>query len=148
MRIEPGSALEVIDHAEALYTEHFDEIALHKERLVLSPDRETYAILENAGAVFTLVVRDKADEIVGYTITSIARHLHYDMLQAQNDVIYLRKDLRQSGIGAELIRATENEAKLRGASVIAWHAKQNTPFERVLPRLGYGVQDIIFTKGL
>lgn len=148
MRIEPGSILEVIDNAEALFTAHYEEVALHKERLILSPDRERYQLLEAAGVLFTLLVRDKAGEIVGYTATSVCRHLHYDMLFAQNDVIFLRDDLRRSGVGAELIRATEQEAKARGAAMLAWHAKQNTAFERVLPKLGYAVQDIIFTKGL
>lgn len=148
MRIELGSVLEGIDNAEALFTAHYEEVALHKERLTLSPDRERYQLLEAAGVLFTLLVRDKAGEIVGYTSTSIARHLHYDMIVAQNDVIFLRDDLRRSGVGAELIRATEDEARRRGAKVMSWHAKQNTAFERVLPKLGYEVQDIIFNKEL
>lgn len=148
MRIELGSILDVIDNAEALFTAHFDEIALHKERLILSPDRERYQLLENAGALFTLIVRDDSDAIAGYAVTVVVRHMHYDMLYAQNDVIFLRDDLRRSGVGVDLIRAAEVEAKSRGAVVLAWHAKQGTALERLLPALGYGVQDVVFDKGL
>jgi hypothetical protein len=32
--------------------------------------------------------------------------------------------------------------------MIVWHAKQGTALEAILPRIGYGVQDILFSKEL
>ena len=44
-----------------------------------------------------------------------------------------------------LIKETERMAKERGVQLMLWHAKPNTALEKMMPRLGYGVQDIIFS---
>jgi GNAT superfamily N-acetyltransferase len=63
-----------------------------------------------------------------------------------NDVLYVHPDYRKSRLGLSLIKATESLAKSKGAQVVLWHAKPNTSLDTLMPRLGYGVQDIIYLK--
>ena len=87
------------------------------------------------------------DRLIGYSVNFLMRHLHYaDLVYAQNDLLFIDKDYRASRAGLALIRATEAHAKAKGAQMLIWHAKPGTALEALLPRMGYGVQDIMFSK--
>lgn len=142
------SAVESIPLARPLLVEHWEEIARNKDLMVLAPDEDTYAALEKAGILFTLGAFD-GDELVGYSATMVHQHLHYKALRyATNDVLFVSKRHRQGRLGVRLMRETELIAKERGAQLMLWHAKTDTPLEAILPRMGYAVQDVIFSKAL
>jgi hypothetical protein len=85
--------------------------------------------------------------IVGYSLNFIGPHFHYsDLVVCNNDVLFLRNDLRPSTVGLRLIRETERVAKTRGARLMLWHAKDQTSLAKIMPRMGYVVQDIIYSK--
>lgn len=67
MRIELGSVVDLIDNFGHLFREHFAEVNPPGETLLaeVSPDREAFAAREKAGMLFTLLVRDEADQVVG-----------------------------------------------------------------------------------
>jgi len=137
---------EMLSFGQALFEQHWDEIARNKKVMVLKPNEEAYRALEDAGSLLTLAVL-KAGEIVGYSVNFIVRHPHYaDLLVCQNDLLFIDQANRQGGAGIRLMRRTEQEAKARGCRLMLWHAKEHTPLADMLPRMGYGVQDIIFSK--
>jgi LmbE family N-acetylglucosaminyl deacetylase len=143
-------ASEHIDAAWGLLEMHREELATHKDEMVLKPRRDRYEALEAAGVMLSLGLF-KDDELIGYSINIIDRNLHYaDLTVCQNDLLYVHPDHRARH-GVRLILATESYA-LNLADVnpmlMLWHAKQGTPFANLLPRLGYGVQDIILSKVL
>ena len=138
-----------IDEMWSLLAAHWDEVAKNKEVMVLKPDRARYEQLEAQGALLCLAAIDPDGDIVGYSVSFVGPHIHYaDLVVCNNDVLFLREDLRPSSIGMRLIRDTERAAKARGARLMLWHAKENTPLATIMPRMGYGVQDIIFSKQL
>lgn len=144
--IRPATVTEVFEFGEGLFREHWEEIALSKHLMVLNPSRERYLMMEAAGQILILAAWEN-DVMVGYSATFIERAMHYDdLLMAVNDVIFVRRDLRKTKAGLDLIAATESAAKERGARMMLWHAKQNTALAELMPRLGYGVQDVIFSK--
>jgi GNAT superfamily N-acetyltransferase len=144
-------ASEWIDAAWALLEAHREELATHKALMALKPDRAAYEALDATGRLLTLGVFD-GDELVGYSVNILAANMHYaDLLVCQNDLLFLRSDHRGGRAGVALIRETEACAKARagdGPLFMLWHAKEGTPFAGLLPRLGYGVQDIIFSREL
>lgn len=150
MCIESGSVLELIDSYSDLFREHYDEVAPAGPNVLsdVVPDRASYAALENAGLLFTLLVRDDDDRVVGYSVNITHRHMHYRETVAQNDTIFLRKAHRGSGLGQQLIRATEDEARRRGAVAITIGAKPGADIGNVLPKFGYTVSGIVFKKEL
>lgn len=151
-----------------LFKAHYDEIARNKRVMQLRPDWQRYLALEEAGTLLCLgafigvgthePTCDPDEDcscgaapgvLVGYSVTFIAKHLHYSGLTyAQNDVLFVSQEHRKSRVGLELIYATEQAASAAGARLITWHAKQNTALERVLQHLHYGVHEVVFAKEL
>lgn len=125
---------------------HRDELATAKHLMEVAPRTEAYKTAEVVGLLMSLVAY-QGDEIVGYSINFIGPHLHYSSLvYAHNDVLFVHPEHRNSKLGLQLIRETEALAASRGARMVMWHAKPGTALEKLLPRLGYGVQDVLFSK--
>jgi predicted GNAT superfamily acetyltransferase len=116
--------------------------------MIVNPAVDSYEALEKAGNLLVLAVY-KNDRLIGYSSTFLFKNFHYaDLFYAQNDLLFIAKEHRDSLIGLRLIRATETKAKERGAQMMLWHAKENTPLASILERMKYRVQDIIFSKEL
>lgn len=150
MRITRLGVDEWQEHGELLIRNHYEEVARNKSVMKLDPDWDRYQKLEDEGWLFGLgawVETPKSNQLVGYSFNIIGPHLHYSSMRyAQNDVLFVLKEARRSRIGLQLIYDTEREARSRGATLMLWHAKQHTTLERLMPRLGYQVQDIIYSK--
>ena len=134
--------------AEPLFEEHYEEIARNKQVMVLKPDEITYRKSEEMGSIFILSARQD-DVLIGYSVNFVSNHLHYaDLKLAQNDLLFISKEHRGGRIGLKLIKETEKHATSLGCKLMLWHAKENTTLAAMLPRLKYGVQDIMFSKEL
>ena len=132
--------------ADPLFQEHYEEIALRKDLMELKPNWPMYHVLDDSGALFIyLAMQD--DVCIGYSMNLVTNHLHYaDLKYAQNDVLFIKKELRGSRVGLRLMKVTEDHARSLGCKLMLWHAKENTALEKLLPRLKYGVQEIIYSK--
>ena len=74
-------------------------------------------------------------------------HFHYaDLRVTQNDVLFVKKEFRGGRLGLRLLKATEDHAKSEGCKLMLWHAKENTALDKLLPKLKYGVQEIMYSK--
>ena len=139
---------EMLAKATILFEEHYKEIARNKEVMKLKPDEETYRNLEKMRRIFILSAWQD-DILIGYSVNFVLNHPHYaDLVLAQNDLLYIKKEMRGSRAGLKLIKQTETHAKSLGCKLMLWHAKEDTTLAHMLPRLKYGVQDIIFSKEL
>ena len=139
---------EMLAEAQTLFDEHYEEIARNKHVMVLKPDEETYRKSEEMGTIFILSAR-QGDKLIGYSVNFVTNHLHYaDLKLAQNDLLFISKEHRGGRVGLKLIKETEKHATLLGCKLMLWHAKESTTLAHMLPRLKYGVQDIIFSKEL
>lgn len=139
---------EMLATAQTLFDEHYEEIARNKHVMVLKPDEETYRKSEEMGTIFILSAKQD-DKLIGYSVNFVTNHLHYaDLKLAQNDLLFISKEHRGGRIGLKLIKETEKHATSLGCKLMLWHAKESTTLAHMLPRLKYGVQDIIFSKEL
>jgi GNAT superfamily N-acetyltransferase len=140
--VDVGSVLDSAD----LLKMHYNEIAKNKSVMVLDPDRARYQSIERAGKILCLASFDR-DKIVGYSVNIIDTHIHYaELVCCVNDVLFVDPVYRNSRCGLMLIKHTESVAKDRGAKLMLWHAKSGTALDALMPKLGYGVQDIIYSK--
>ena len=139
----------VSDKAEALMPllrAHADELADASVLKTAAPNWEAYRALENTGALLAIVVYAGA-EIAGYATAFIGGHLHHAGLRyAHSDALYVAPAHRRSGLGLSLIRETERVARDKGARLMLWHAKPGTALEKILPRIGYRVEETAFCK--
>lgn len=133
---------------EHLLVEHVEELTTNKELMKLNPDWEGYIKAEKEGLLFSLFVKDNG-VLIGYSVNTISHHPHYsDLTVANNDVLFVTKAYRDNNIGRDLIARSEERAKILGAQIYLLHAKKNTTLDKLLPHLGYNVQDIIHSKVL
>lgn len=146
IQVRPVSLQEWREAGDGLFRLHYDEVARNKRVMVLDPDWPKYEALAAAGMLVILGAFD-GDALVGYSASFLATHPHYrGLLIGQNDALFVLKERRAGRVGVELIRETERVCMEHGARLMLWHAKQGTTLERLMPRLGYGVQDVIFAK--
>jgi ribosomal protein S18 acetylase RimI-like enzyme len=139
-----------LDKAKDILYRHWEELAVNKEKVLLSPDKKRYCELQNLGFIKNIVIYNENEEIIGYSILVIQPALHYSCdIFAYVDVIYIDKQYRASSLGARLLLVTENIAKENGASVILHHAKPNVPMIiKPLEKLNYKLYEFIYGKYL
>ncbi len=144
--IRTSTVSEMLANAGELFEEHWDEIALNKQVMVLKPDEDRYRAMEQAGSLLILAAWE-GEALVGYSVNFIVNHLHYaDLRLCSNDLLFITRSKRAGRLGLKLIRETEKRAAEMGARLMLWHAKQDTALAVMMPKMGYGVQDIIFSK--
>ncbi len=138
----------ILESLSEMFVEHWDEVAKNKHIMVLKPDVERYLKLQELGNLFTLMAYVD-DKIVGYSCNILHNHLHYSDLKCMsNDVLFIAKEYRNTPLGLRLIKKTEEEAKKMGVQLMLWHAKQESALDKILPRMGCKVQDIVYSKEL
>jgi len=146
--IRESTVDEMLREAPKLFQDHWDEIALNKDVMVLKPNEPVYRAMEREGQLLILGAY-KGGELIGYSVNFLVRHPHYADLQVcQNDLLFIAREHRAGVLGVRLIRVTESAAKARGAQLMLWHAKEGSALAKIMPRMGCKVQDIIFSKGL
>ena len=134
--------------ADPLFEEHYQEIARNKQIMKLKPNWPMYETVDRNGCLFIYLAM-QGDVCIGYSMNIMMNHLHYaDLKYCQNDVLFIKKEFRGGRIGLRLMKTTEEHAKSLGCKVMLWHAKERTTLAALLPRLKYGVQDIMFSKEL
>lgn len=140
-------ATKYLEDAKEVLQEHWEELALNKDRVALNPDANKYKLLQDIGVLHNIVVYEEG-KVIGYSVLLIQPHLHYsDHIFAQVDVIYVRKENRNSSVGARLLVTTEQLAKSLGASIITHHAKPYVPMIiRPLEKLGYSLYEHVYGK--
>ncbi len=136
----------IASEMKKLVEDHWEEIALNKERIRLNPDWDGYVRLEESGILKCFTARD-GQVLVGYFIVFCRPHIHYmDHVFAVNDVIYLRPDYRRGRTGIGLIRFAERCLADDGVSVLLINTKAHRPFDAVLERLGFSLTERVYGK--
>jgi predicted GNAT superfamily acetyltransferase len=147
MKLELVSAVYIAEHQQDLLEAHWQEIARDKKLMKLSPDVSQYRAMEDADMLISIGAFDDDGKMCGYAVSFIGTHLHYsELTYAHNDVLFVAEEYRSKRLGLRLIRETERIAKEKGARMVSWHAKQDSMLAAMLPKLGYCVQDIIFSR--
>lgn len=128
---------DTVEEMKPLFDLHWEEIAIHRDKIKLNPDYEQYALLCEAGALHIVTARD-GGKMIGYFISFLQPHLHYlDHTFAINDVLFLLPEYRHTDIGAGMFMYAEEKLKEAGASVIIIHMKTHAPFDSLCLALGY-----------
>lgn len=136
----------VYEDCQHLIEQHWEEIALNKDKIKLNPNWDAYKKLEGIGAFRIFTARDEG-KLVGYFAVFVEPNLHYqDHLFARNDVIFLQKEYRKGFCGARLIKFAEKCLKEDGVSVLMINTKVHKDFSPVLERMGFNKTEIIHTK--
>jgi GNAT superfamily N-acetyltransferase len=118
---------ERLEELQTLLPSHYEELALNKDKVPLSPQYGVYIERERQGALLFVTLRD-AGELVGYLIGFIAPGLHYSTcLTCITDIFYVRQDKRGGRAGIKLLSFVEEELKRRGVQRWFIGSKKHKP---------------------
>lgn len=151
--MSPTFTLEIADQnllseMAPLLREHWLEIA-HSHDIPLEPDYATYLELQSQGKLKVFVARSASCELIGYAVYYVTHNFHYSSsLQAQQDVLFVRKECRKGSVGTRLIRFADEALRKMGVQVVLQHVKVAHNFGPLLERMGYEAVDIIYRKRL
>lgn len=148
-----GPVIFAVETFDAAYGEaseltrlHWQEVAPYKELNALDPDLETYRNLEKLNRLCMITARHKG-ELVGYILMLLYPHPHYrQVLNAMDDLHFIRADFRNGFTFLRMLAFMEAEMKARGARIVALRTKQAKDHGALFERIGYQVQDVVYTK--
>lgn len=127
---------------------HYEELALNRDKVPLSPIYERYIACERDGALLFVTLRD-AGELVGYFIGFIAPGLHYQTcLTCTMDIFYVRPDKRKGSAGVRLFRFVENELRRRGVQRWFMGSKIHADASALFKRIGAAPVETFYSKWL
>ncbi|NMX39360.1 GNAT family N-acetyltransferase [Pseudomonas veronii] len=127
---------------------HYEELALNKDKVPLSPRWEIYLDREQAGELLFVTLRD-AGQLAGYFIGFIQPGLHYSTcLTCIMDIFYVKPDERGQAGGKLLFEFVESELRRRKVNRMFVGSKCHMDASWLFERLGFERCEIFYTKWL
>lgn len=140
------SMSECVEEMSGLWDLHWQEIALDRQKIKLEPDVQTFQMLEDAGQLVIVTVRNDS-QLVGYHVSLVRSHLHYkSSLTAYVDMYFLHPDYRGGMAGYKMFKFVEKALRARGVDRIYSGTKLHKDMGRLFERLGYSETERLFVK--
>lgn len=145
MRLQQEILFDVIHEVDELLQLHYEEVALHRDRIKLDPMWDQYVALEKLGMLAIYTARNDDGKLIGYSAFFINKHMHYkDTVIAINDVLFLHPDYRDGIQGYRFIKFCHDQLVERGGiNKITWHVKLKKDWSKVLHKLGYTDEELV-----
>ena len=127
----------LVEEFKPLLAAHWCEVA-HYADLPMAPRWEQYRAIAAAGAMRVFTVRD-GGRLIGYSVHIVTPSLHYGVLSAQEDVLYVAPEHRRGSLGRKLVEFADLALQLEGVVVTFRHVKLKPElnFGPLLARIGY-----------
>lgn len=131
------SFTERLEELKPLLPLHYEELALDKDKVPLSPQYPIYLKRDELGELIFPTIRENGD-LIGYYIGFIAFGLHYQTcLTCITDIFYIHPEHRGKQAGLLLFEFTEKELKKRGVQRWFVGSKLHLDATPMLQRLGF-----------
>lgn len=120
-----------------------DTCAYHGQRgLPIDPNIPQYLILQNAGHLVALTLRDEQKVLRGYALLITYNSLHLKNERCGNvDTFHVQPEYRSSMPG--FMTRIENEFRERGVSIIGWPVTMAGKLYGILKHRGYIADDVV-----
>lgn len=137
---------ELLPELKPILPLHYEELALDKDKVPLSPQYNIYIDRERIGELLFVTAR-KGGELIGYFIGFVSPGLHYSTcLTCIMDIFYIHPDHRGSNAGFELFGYIEKELKRRGVDRWFVGSKVHLDASWLFERLGFDKAEIMYSK--
>ncbi len=137
-----------VEELKRLLDGHYEELALNKDKVPLSPQWHLYADHENSGRLVYIALRERG-ELIGYIISIVAPGLHYSTcLTAHMDILFVRPDRRDKFARGVLLMIDTLEAELRRRGVQRWFmgTKLHKDIGAIFRRRKFEAVEMTYTK--
>ncbi len=123
---------------QPLLMDHYQEVAWRQDKIKLEPDEQKYQTIQDQDILKIFSIRDDQNKLIGYSVYFVIPSIHYSStLFATNDVVFLAKEHRTTGLGREFLLFCEEELKNIGVQVISLHIKEKLNWSRLAANLHY-----------
>lgn len=130
-----------------LWEEHYKETA-SKNYGALDPDLTIYDALAAQGLLRVFTAREDL-LLVGYQVFFVTHHPHHkDQIQAEQDILYLSRAQRVGLNGYQFLKFCIDELRREGVHVICQRISARNDFGRLLERLGFELEDLVYSRRL
>lgn len=150
MKIQREKFIPALAEIQALLPLHYEELALNKDKVPLSPMYEIYQEHEDRGNLLFVTVRDETQKrkIVGYFIGIIAPGLHYrTCITCTMDIFFIHPEYRGAALlGLKLFRKVEAICRDLGVDRMYVGSKVKADASILFERLGYGRIEVYYSK--
>jgi len=134
---QPEPFAPFLEEVKPMLDLHYEELALNRDKVPLSPQYEEYLRRDALGMVVTITLR-KDGQLVGYWIGFKAPALHYSTcLTLHMDIFFVHPDYRDGSAGIKLFKAMEKEAKRQGVQRLFVGSKVHKDASRLFEALKY-----------
>lgn len=147
MDVRPVTVAFLREHGAEVIAEHDRELRRFPAHVKLDVSWDRLQQVEDAGLVIAFGAFD-GDSLVGYALSYAYRHMHYDVLLAANDALFVLPAYRAKGLGLRLVRETERIAASMGAREVTWQARRGSTLERLLRKMDYRDTSSVMVKGV
>jgi GNAT superfamily N-acetyltransferase len=133
---------------QEIFPIHFEELALHKDRIPLGMDDSLYRQMEAAGTLYVLTARVDWKLVGYYVAIIIPNHPHNkDAGKVSNcDMFYLLPEYRRGGNGAKLLIMAEKSLRKLGVTKASMSVKLHQNHANLLKALGWEPTDLVLQK--
>lgn len=132
---------------EPLWERHWREVAMHQEHVKLNVNVSAYCTLDERGELHLVTARRDDGVIVGYHLTIVRPHLHYqNTLHGYVDVYYLAPEYRRGAAGYRMLRYAEETLSRRGVKKIISGTKLHLDVSQLYQRMSWEATEIVYTK--
>lgn len=140
------SFCERLDELKELLPLHYEELALNKDKVPLSPQWTVYQQREARGELLFVTLRESGF-LIGYFIGFIAPGLHYSTcLTCTMDIFYVHPEKRGGNCGIKLFKAVEKEIKRRRVQRWFVGSKCHMDASWLFERLGFERVEVYYSK--
>jgi N-acetylglutamate synthase-like GNAT family acetyltransferase len=138
---------ERLGEIKALLPQHWEELAINRDKVPLSPNYDFYVQYERSGQLIFATLREDG-HMMGYFIGFITPGLHYSQtLTCKMDIFYIHPSCRGSALpGLKLFRAVEKELKRRGVQQWYVGSKIKHDASALFKRLGFEPVEVYHSK--
>lgn len=110
-------------------------------------NEELYKTLESNGLLRVFGAFED-DKLIGFVTVLVTMLPKYTSLVASTESFFVSKPHRTTLAGVKLLYAAENEAIESGAFGMLVSTPHDGPLSKILPKVGYDLNDVVFFKEL
>lgn len=145
---QPEDFMPFLEEVKPLLERHWEELALNKDKVPLSPQYDVYIQRDALGQILLVTLRESG-QLAGYFVGFVAPGLHYSTcLTLIMDIFWLAPEHRGKMGGLKLFRAVEREAKRRGVQRMFVGSKVHKDASKLFEAMRYDKCEVYYTAWL
>ena len=126
--------------------DHMEEVNKCFKVEKIEPSWHVYQKLHELSRLLVVTARGVDNEVLGDSITILAKHMHYNFTIGHNDIIYMLPEHRGHGRG--LIKYTEKCLKERNIEYFSLAIKPHVDYRPLIERMGYEFLEYQYVRRL